>query len=732
MACYFTPPSLPRTPIISCSSKTGMAIPAELISSSWAAWRQPKHDAPLTPPMSAVPHSRRTPDHFSAHTVPHTMTLPPITSFVTPMTPPQSLDRRSSSSRLPPIEDAFPTRPAETDPDLYSDSDEEDSDEIMDSLAEPVESTMEDAYPDPEPQPLNDAHAPHFVDWLDNTLKRPVSFVAEKTCEMICYLWFATALPSPSPHPSHSPPQHPRTNTNTTALQLAASPAFIAFLQKVLETTQVGQSVIVLSLHYIYLLKARNCLAAAQAGSEFRIAIAALMMANKFLDDNTYTNRTWSDVSGIGLEEVNRMEREFLVGVGWECFVDGATYGKWRDLLRGLVAAKERDRRMWNGKGVRAARSSGRLGHGTPSKGYAARNGRAQPPQTRARSTSPSRFAYAFEFTAPHSISPPQPHTRSGPASSQPYSASSLHPSAYNTPSTSTSNYDHPAYADTFSPTPNPRSGCKRHATDAFSPDFRPSKAQKPTPGSLLIPEHPQTQPQRNSPLDSLQAFATMSLASSNGAPYTPESRSSSPAPGPAWNHHREPEVPHTLVAAYRAGGPVNVPQNLYYYSLAGSAHEDEEENNRRKAKLRRHQPPQQAYPTYYAPQRVQQHVQSARTSPVHYAYSAYPQPQHNYALSNPHSQPQPQPHTAALPHFHDTVWTRPNPNLPPHAHAPSHQALHSYAPSTGNGASPVPSAPFANAGPPGFHGQFYTPPPQVQQQPSPLEGYWTRGRRFS
>lgn len=477
------------------------------------------------------------------------------------VTPPQSLDRRSSSSRLPPIEDAFPTRPAETDPDLYSDSDEEDSDEIMDSLAEPVESTMEDAYPDPEPQPLNDAHAPHFVDWLDNTLKRPVSFVAEKTCEMICYLWFATALPSPSPHPSHSPPQHPRTNTNTTALQLAASPAFIAFLQKVLETTQVGQSVIVLSLHYIYLLKARNCLAAAQAGSEFRIAIAALMMANKFLDDNTYTNRTWSDVSGIGLEEVNRMEREFLVGVGWECFVDGATYGKWRDLLRGLVAAKERDRRMWNGKGVRAARSSGRLGHGTPSKGYAARNGRAQPPQTRARSTSPSRFAYAFEFTAPHSISPPQPHTRSGPASSQPYSASSLHPSAYNTPSTSTSNYDHPAYADTFSPTPNPRSGCKRHATDAFSPDFRPSKAQKPTPGSLLIPEHPQTQPQRNSPLDSLQAFATMSLASSNGAPYTPESRSSSPAPGPAWNHHREPEVPHTLVAAYRAGGPVNVPQ---------------------------------------------------------------------------------------------------------------------------------------------------------------------------
>ena len=56
-------------------------------------------------------------------------------------------------------------------------------------------------------------------------------------------------------------------------------------MQKVLETTQVGQSVIVLALHYIYRLKERNSLTTAQSGSEFRIAVAALMMANKFLDE---------------------------------------------------------------------------------------------------------------------------------------------------------------------------------------------------------------------------------------------------------------------------------------------------------------------------------------------------------------------------------------------------------------------------------------------------------------
>lgn len=56
-------------------------------------------------------------------------------------------------------------------------------------------------------------------------------------------------------------------------------------MQKLLETTQVSQSVIVLSLHYIYRLKERNRCAPAQPGSEFRIAVAGLMMANKFLDE---------------------------------------------------------------------------------------------------------------------------------------------------------------------------------------------------------------------------------------------------------------------------------------------------------------------------------------------------------------------------------------------------------------------------------------------------------------
>ncbi|KAH0589992.1 hypothetical protein H2248_000174 [Termitomyces sp. 'cryptogamus'] len=166
--------------------------------------------------------------------------------------------------------------------------------------------------------------------------------VAEKTCEMICYLWFAAAE-HPYPTPTSSPLG--KRNPATTTLQLLATPTFVQFMHKLLETTQVSQSVIVLALHYIYRLKDRNRFTPAQPGSEFRIAVAALMMANKFLDDNTYTNKTWSDVSGIELAEINRMEKEFLAGVDFNLYVDQPTYESWLNLLKGLVLAKERDSR---------------------------------------------------------------------------------------------------------------------------------------------------------------------------------------------------------------------------------------------------------------------------------------------------------------------------------------------------------------------------------------------------
>jgi len=275
---FYTTPSLPRTPSDFTMNATLPSLPTELLS-SWSLWRPTKQETPLTPPMSSIIERRRMQPEVRvtttlppiAHLDRHLSAMPPRMSskqkiiplcsrtiFIT-VTPPEEVAPQNHSlttSRLPPINDY----PSEA-PSLP-----------LDQFFESKPSIPEDT--------------PHPVDWLDFSRTQSAHFIAEKTCEMICYLWFSSP-PSqyPSTHPSNSPPYLHRPKSATTTLQLVATHTFVQFMQKLLETTQVSQSVIVLSLHYIYRLKERNCFTAGQAGSEFRITVAALMMANKFLDE---------------------------------------------------------------------------------------------------------------------------------------------------------------------------------------------------------------------------------------------------------------------------------------------------------------------------------------------------------------------------------------------------------------------------------------------------------------
>jgi hypothetical protein len=101
---------------------------------------------------------------------------------------------------------------------------------------------------------------------------------------MICYLWFSQSSNLSPVNTSPSQPLIPF-NPQTARLQFSVSSVFVNFMQKLLQTTQLSQSVIVLSLHYVYRLKERNSGTLAHPGSEFRVAVAALMMANKFVDE---------------------------------------------------------------------------------------------------------------------------------------------------------------------------------------------------------------------------------------------------------------------------------------------------------------------------------------------------------------------------------------------------------------------------------------------------------------
>ncbi|KAG8763905.1 hypothetical protein FRC11_009427 [Ceratobasidium sp. 423] len=182
---------------------------------------------------------------------------------------------------------------------------------------------------DPRPQrPTPDSVSPTQPKHTRrSSASEPLCTVAQNMCNMVCYLWFGRKGQRPS-------------SPSTDAMQqFSPRPEFVSFIADLLATTQVSQSVITLALRYIYMLKQANPSIRGRRGSEYRLAVTALMLANKFLDDNTYTNKTWSDVSRISLVEINQMEKEFLNGLGHNLYVDLATYESWVLMLTGLIDA---------------------------------------------------------------------------------------------------------------------------------------------------------------------------------------------------------------------------------------------------------------------------------------------------------------------------------------------------------------------------------------------------------
>jgi hypothetical protein len=108
---------------------------------------------------------------------------------------------------------------------------------------------------------------------------------------------------------------------------------FRKWVLMVLSTTQVTQNVILLALLFIYRLKMSTRQIKGRAGSEYRLLIVALMLGNKFLDDNTYTNKTWAEVSAFAVKEIHVMEVEFLSNMRYNLLASKAEWEGWLDKL---------------------------------------------------------------------------------------------------------------------------------------------------------------------------------------------------------------------------------------------------------------------------------------------------------------------------------------------------------------------------------------------------------------
>jgi hypothetical protein len=101
--------------------------------------------------------------------------------------------------------------------------------------------------------------------------------------------------------------------------------AFRKFVSQILTSTRLPSTTILLGMNY--LAKRVNMLNAAgpfkaQEGQVWRMLTVALLLGSKFLDDNTFQNRSWSEVSGIAVHELNTMEFEWLRHIDWVLYVN--------------------------------------------------------------------------------------------------------------------------------------------------------------------------------------------------------------------------------------------------------------------------------------------------------------------------------------------------------------------------------------------------------------------------
>jgi hypothetical protein len=140
----------------------------------------------------------------------------------------------------------------------------------------------------------------------------------------------------------------PRSNVNA---------AFRKFVSQILTSTRLPSTTILLGMNY--LAKRINMMHAAgqtnhTEGQVWRMLTIALLLGSKFLDDNTFQNKSWSEVSGIPVQELNSLEYEWLGAISWCLYVNLdeskdyqawlANWQEWLDTKKRQQAQATRDR----------------------------------------------------------------------------------------------------------------------------------------------------------------------------------------------------------------------------------------------------------------------------------------------------------------------------------------------------------------------------------------------------
>lgn len=127
-------------------------------------------------------------------------------------------------------------------------------------------------------------------------------------------------------------------------------PSFRKWVHQVLSSTRLPSATIQLSLHYLH-HRLQYYPESVQTGENqiYRLLAVALILGSKFLDDNTFINRSWSDVTAIKVSELNHLEMKWLDLISFNLHVDHENpsgFMAWQQEWKAFDAQEDRKEKM--------------------------------------------------------------------------------------------------------------------------------------------------------------------------------------------------------------------------------------------------------------------------------------------------------------------------------------------------------------------------------------------------
>jgi hypothetical protein len=77
-----------------------------------------------------------------------------------------------------------------------------------------------------------------------------------------------------------------------------------------------------------------NPLCAGLENNQFRLFVTSLLLADKYSEDHPYTNKSWSSLSGLLIEDINSMERIYLAIMQHGLYMSENEFREWTKSLQ--------------------------------------------------------------------------------------------------------------------------------------------------------------------------------------------------------------------------------------------------------------------------------------------------------------------------------------------------------------------------------------------------------------